>query len=262
MKTFIKLIFPIMAGVLLLYSSCRKVDNAPVKPTPNKVAGTDTLSGQIALNVAQSLAGNFGGVNLMDGVDSVSLSDHDGPHHGFNNKALCGFFTDSLVNFNCTKGDTISHSGGNLTFYFDCTDGRPSGYTAYDSLTTIKSTPKHVYQYTVKQYYKIRCLDDKHLFEGVDGDIYFYNSTTTFCGCHSSFTNIENANYVLKDLKVDLCHKDILSGTATFKAYGQGWSLIGSMTFLGNHKADVYVNGNVYHIDVWTGQILCCEVGH
>ncbi|MGZ4008960.1 MAG: hypothetical protein ACXVJV_17475 [Mucilaginibacter sp.] len=251
----VKLLLIAVVCVAMVYSSCRKTDNAAGPSTSTKVVSTDTLSGQVALNLSSSLAGHFGGVNLMDGVDSLSLGGHNGPQHGSGNNTLCGFFTDSLVNYNRSYGDTVEHMGGNLTFYFDCKDGRPQGYTAYDSLLSSKSTHKGLNQFYVKQYYTIKCLDDKHLFEGVNGDIYYFNSITSICSCHSSFTEIENVNYVLKDLDVDLCHKDILSGTATFKAYGLNWSLTGTIAFLGNHMADVAINDKIYHVNLLTGKI-------
>lgn len=247
----------IMVCLALAYSSCRKTENAPAPSAVTQSSDLEAQSGQIAVNLAQSLAGQFGGVNLMDGVDSVSLINHAGPQHGVNKNALCGFFTDSLVNYNHTSGDTTTHTGGNLTFYFDCQDGKSTGYTAYDSLSTIKTTPKGVSQYYVKQYYTIKCLNDDHQFLGVNGDIYFYNSSVIKCGCGKTVTTIENANYVLKDLTVNVCgcSRDILSGTATFKAYGINWSLTGSITFLGHHMADVTINDKVYHVNLLSGKI-------
>ncbi len=135
MKTNIKPLLAIMVCVLMVYSACRKVDNAPVS---SQTTNTDVLGGQIAVNLAQSLAGNFGGVNVMNGVDSASLA---GQHHAAAIYPLCGLFTDSLVNYNWSAGDTVkAHTGGNLTFFFNCDNGKPNGYTAYDSLATTKTT--------------------------------------------------------------------------------------------------------------------------
>ncbi|HVV53861.1 MAG TPA: hypothetical protein VHC47_00965 [Mucilaginibacter sp.] len=254
-RTGIKPLLAIAVCATLVYSSCRKSDNAPV-PSGSSSSQTQSdsqLSSQIAVNVAQTLAGHFGGVNLMDGVDSVSLSNHEGPHHDLANNPLCGFFTDSLVNYDHTSGDTTTHTGGNLTFYFNCQDGQSTGYTAYDSLYTSRKTPSSSTEWYVKQYYTIKALDPKHEFIGVDGDIYYYDSTILSCGCHS----IENVNYVLNNLTVNVCgcSRDILSGTATFKAYGHNWSAEGSITFLGNHMADITINGTLYHVNLLSGKI-------
>src|SRR5262249_47169872 len=160
-----------------------KSDNSPV---PSKPQPTDTkaVTGQLALNLVKTIKGSFGGANLMDGVDSVELSGHNAPHHGYNTSAFCGFFTDSLVNEETHEGDTVSDSGGYLSFYFNCQNGKHMGYTAYDSLGTTRTTPKGLFQdFYVKQYYTIECLDDKHQFIGVNGNNYFYQLVNISCGC-------------------------------------------------------------------------------
>jgi hypothetical protein len=243
-KNYIKAILPIMVCLMMVYTSCRKVENAPA-PTSTKPTN-DALSGQIAVNLSKSLAGSFGGVNLNDGVDSVSVADHLGPHHACSctKNTLCGFFTDSLVNYNATIGDTVVHTGGHLKFYFNCIDGKLSGYTASDSLNTVKTVPGQAPQiYKVQQDYTIQALDDQHEFIGVNGN----NWLTTSDG---------GSYYVLSNLKIDLTNKDILSGTATFKAWGNTWGEVtGTITFLGNHMADVVMNGKTYHANLLTGKV-------
>jgi len=258
----IKPLLVLMVCLALVYTSCRKTENAPTPVTTstatNKTIDNKALSTQLALNMANSLAGKLGGANLMDGADSVSLTGHQGPHHGYNSNALCGFFTDSLVSMDSVQGDTTSHTGGNLTFFFDCKDGKRAGYSAYDSIGTTRTTSKGLFQnYYVKQYYTIKCLDDKHQFVGVNGSNYFYQLVNISCGCHQTYADIENSVYYLKDLTIDVCKKDILSGTATFKAYGDGWHISGTMTFLGNHMADMIIDGDstVYHVNLLTQTI-------
>jgi len=233
-ERYIKGILPIMLCVLLVYTSCRKdsTSTPSTQPTSNSA-----LSKQIALNLSQSLAGTFGGVNLKDGVN-VSVEDHLGPHHacGCNQgNPLCGFVTDSLVNYNATSGDTSIHTGGHLKFYFNCVDGKLSGYAAYDSLNTVKTTPTSVSTYQVQQWYTIVALDSARNFIGVNGT----NDLHTSSG---------GAFYELSNLKIDVVNKDILSGTATFQAWGSNWSSKGTIVFLGNHQADFTSNGVTTHI--------------
>lgn len=258
-KNYIKPLLAIMVCVLLVYTSCRKSESNLLSPTKSSTdaVSTDTLVSQLAVNLAKSLSGGFGGVNVMDGVDSVSLGNHRGIQHGSNNNSLCGFFTDSLVNYTHTLADTTSHTGGNLTFYFDCTNGKSTGYTAYDSLGTTSKRPDGSTFSYVKQYYTIKCLNNNYQFVGVNGDIYYYYSTTTLCSCNQTYTTIQNVNYVLKDLTINVCgcSRDILSGTASFKAYGRNWSLIGTMTFLGNYQADMLINGVTYHVNLKTHKV-------
>ncbi|HWD88948.1 MAG TPA: hypothetical protein VG367_12525 [Mucilaginibacter sp.] len=254
-KTFTKLALPMLACAVMLYSSCRKNENAPAPV--NKTAQTNStttptnsdLSKAIAINLAHSIGGAYGGVNLTTGVDSLSLASHLGPHNDFESPALCGLFTDSLVNFSNKQGDTTSHTGGNLTFYFNCDNGKPSGYIAYDSLATTRQAHSWYDQFYVKQAYTIKCLDDKHQFIGVNGDNYFYEYNQVTCGCGEKVITIQNCNFVLNNLTIDVCKKDILSGTATFTAYGEGWHVSGTLVFIGNHTANVTIGGDTFQIN-------------
>lgn len=228
-----------MVCVAMIYTSCRKSENAPA-PSSNI-----TTNGQIAVNLSKSLAGSFGGVNLNDGVDSISVAGHLGPHHACSctNPTLCGFFTDSLVNYNATVGDTTIHTGGYLKFFFNCVNGKLSGYTAADSLSTTKTVPGQAPQlYRVQQDYDIQALDAQHEFIGVSGNNYL---TTSDGG----------SNYVVSNLKINVITKDILSGTATFESWGSWGDVKGTMTFLGNHMADMVIGGKTYHVNLSTGKV-------
>jgi len=247
----IKPILLITVCVLLVYSSCRK-DTTQTPSSPNNAA----VSGQIAVNLSKSLAGNFGGLNLNDGVDSISFQQHSGPQHActcMNSNPLCGFYTDSLVNYTNKIIDTTWHTGGNLKFYFNCVNGKLSGYSAYDSLTTVKTTPQSVSTYNVQQWYTIQALDDQHQFIGVSGTN-DYKSSVVYTG-KSGAPEVGGAFYELTDLKINVVTKDILSGTATFKAYGPTWNVTGTITFLGNHMADMTMNGQTYHVNLLTGKL-------
>ncbi len=251
MKSFSKMLLPLLMIAVAIISSCKKTENTPTPATSNQ-ATTAATSKSIALNLIQSLSGFKGGVNLMGGVDTVNVRGAHSLCHCYNTAPLCGFFTDSLVDISSAEGDTSSHAGGNLTFYFNCNNGQKAGYTAYDSLGISRTTPQGWAQnYYIKQAYTIQALDEKHQFIGVSGDNYFYQTMNLHCNCNNSwYTDIENSNYVLNNLTIDVCKKDILSGTATFKAYGAGWSLSGTVTFLGNHLVDVNINGQVTRVDI------------
>ncbi|HZY38832.1 MAG TPA: hypothetical protein VFE53_19365 [Mucilaginibacter sp.] len=261
MKPYLKLVVPAAMLLTIVYSSCQKAEKAPAS-NANQTSATavnDVAASQIAVNLASSLDGAYGGSNANDGVDSVSFDDnHDGPHHGKPGNPLCGFFVDSAVNYNTVSGDTLkSHTGGNLTFYFNCKDGRPDGYKAYDSLNTVGTTPKYAFQNLVKQAYTIRCLDDGHTLNGVNGDIYAYVALNFSDSSLKPY--IASGNYVLTNLVIDLRDHDIESGTATFQAYGSNnygnWTLSGTMTFLGHHQAQLVMNNKTYIINLITGQL-------
>lgn len=238
-KTYSKFLLPIVVCVMMVYTSCQKTEK---NPTSSKLT-TAQAGSQVAINLSKSLAGTFGGVNLNDGVN-VSVDGHQGPHQGCTcTKTLCGFFTDSLVNYNATVGDTVVHTGGNLKFFFNCVDGKLSGYTASDSLNTTKTVSGQApIVYRVQQDYDIKALDDQNQFIGVTG-----NNWLT--------TNDGGSYYKVKDLKINVVTKDILSGTATFESYGSWGDVKGSMTFLGNHMADMVLDGKTYHVNMLTGQL-------
>jgi hypothetical protein len=255
-KSYTRPLVLIIACILLVYTSCRK-DSSSAPSTSTPVPSNSALSSQIAINVAKSLSGSFGGVNLNDGVDSVSVADHLGPHHACgcgSTNPLCGFFTDSLVNANSTEGDSVKiHTGGELKFYFNCVNNKLSGYTANDSLSTFRTNATSVSEYRVQQFYNIKALDSNHQFIGVDGN----NTLKTFITSNGgSARSTGGAYYQFTDLTIDVINKDILSGTATFDAYGTNWDAHGTIKFLGNHMADFTMNtGQLYHVNLLTGKM-------
>ena len=255
-KSYTKPLVLIIACILLVYTSCRK-DSSSAPSTTTPVPSNTTLTSQLALNVAKSLSGSFGGVNLNDGVDSVSVADHLGPHHACgcgSTNPLCGFFTDSLVNANSTEGDSVKiHTGGELKFYFNCdANNKLSGYTANDSLSTFRTNATSVSEYRVQQFYTIKALDSNHQFIGVNGN---NNLITTVTYNGNSKPVVGGVFYQFTNLTIDVVNKDILSGTATFNAYGSNWSLQGTITFLGNHMADFNMNNQTYHVNLLTGKM-------
>ncbi len=244
----------LLSGIALLYTSCKK-DAAKQNTTQSQTtaATPDVISNLVAANLSQSLAGAYGGVNVGDGLNAPSLVSNSGHHHGFPG-SLCGFTADSVLNYDTTAGDTVSHTTGRLIFYFNCLNGQPDGYFANDSLHTTGTTPGYSFMYDVTQYYVITSLnpDNTQLF--VDGALKsFVDITYNQQGVKPTSAH---TTYVLTKLKVDLTnkHNTINSGTATFVSTGSNnygsWSFTGTIKYLGNHKADVTINGVVYHLTI------------
>jgi hypothetical protein len=256
-KVCIKYFLPVMAFLMLVYSSCQKVETKVTPVTGSTTTTNQAISGQIALNLAKSLAGQTGGLNVHSDINSVSL----GGHKYYNPSALCGFLSDSTINYTCTAGDTTTHTTGDAKFYFNCTNGKPAGYIACDSLVVVQTTPTTTFNLSTKQHYTIECLDANHLFNGVNGEIDFTNSLTTTD--NSANSNVGTASYILSNLTIDTHSNDILSGTATFTASGtnngQNWSLTGTVTYLGNYMADVTIDGKVYHVSI---KPTCCQIAN
>jgi len=257
MKLYSKIALPVLVGMTIIYTSCNKL--AAVKPAPQTQAiSADVISSQVAMGFTNTVSGSYGGVNLNAGVDSITLANYQGPQHSSSQDLLCGFFNDTKVNYNTNSGDTRSHTSGNLNFYFDCVNGKSTGYTAYDSLTTTGTAPLYTFVYTVKQYYQIKSLNQTNTLLFVNGQL--TSSVDQNFDKKGVAPIIDNTYYVLKNLTVDLGNKgDIKSGTATFTSNGSNsygdWKYNGTITFFGNHKADIIIDGKVYHADLITGKI-------
>ncbi len=257
MKLYSKITLPVLVGMMIIYTSCNKLP--AVKPAPQTQAiSADFISSQVAMGFTNTVSGSYGGVNLNAGVDSIALSNYQGPQHSSNQDLLCGFFNDTKVSYYTNSGDTRSHTSGNLNFYFDCVNGKSTGYTAYDSLTTTGKAPLYTFAYTVKQYYQIKSMNQSNTMLFVNGQL--------TSAVEQNFDNkatkpiIDNTYYILKDLTVDLGNKgDIKSGTAAFTSNGSNsygaWKYDGTIIFYGNHKADIIIDGKVFHADLITGKI-------
>jgi hypothetical protein len=252
MKFNLKGALALLMGVTFFYTGCKN-NNTPAPASP--VVSADLVSNQIALNIAQSLSGSYGGVNLNDGISSPAIATSGASHRAVNSmNSLCGFFVDSTLNYNTNIGDTIkSHTGGSLKFYFDCVLGHPDGYTAYDSLRTTGTAPGYSFLYDVTQYYEIKSLNSKNTLLFVNGNLKsFVDLVYDKKGIKPTSAHVF---YVLTGLHIDLADKsDITSGIATFTSTGSNnygtWSYIGVVKFLGNHKADIIINGKTYHVTI------------
>ena len=164
---------------------------------------------------------------------------------------------DSVLNYYTNVGDTIkSHTVGNNKFYFDCLNGQPNGYTAYDTTVTAGTGPKYTFIYKIDQYYRIYVCGCGILT--VNGNQkafidYNYNNKNDSYYAHNT--------YILNNLNIDL-HKnsDITSGTATFTSVGVNvygkWNLTGTINYIGNHEAQVTVSGVTTVVNITTGQVI------
>jgi hypothetical protein len=247
MKFSLKVALPLLAGVVVFYTSCNKTSNTPAAQT----AGADVVSSEVAASLTQSLAGTYGGVNLNSGVTTPSVINDN---HTVNTpNSLCGFTADAPLDYDTNTGATRSHTTGRLIFYFNCINGQPAGYFANDSLKTIGTAPGYSFLYDITQNYVIKSLNSKNTLLFVNGNL------KSFVDLNYSKPGIkptsDHTNYVLTGLTVDLSNNnDITSGLATFVSTGSNnygsWNYVGTIKYLGNHKADVTINGKVYHVTI------------
>jgi hypothetical protein len=258
----LKLTFVLLVGVVLSYTACKKSGSSPA-PTA-KTANEQVASGQIAQNLAQSLAGVYGGASINDGIKAPALASAANSGRVINSlttNAACGFFIDSTINVKFKSGDTSSTTTGDLEFHFKCDPitGLSTGYTIFDSLMTAGKVPGSTDTAIIVQKYTIEALNAANTKIQLDGslkswvDIDFTKKGTVPFSLHNKF--------VLTGLKIDLTKSpaDITDGTATFVSDGSSSSGIfhytGTITFLGNYKVKVVINGFVFHVDLTTGVV-------
>jgi hypothetical protein len=284
MKLKFKILVVLLAGLALLYSACKtdKINNPkPVDPVPvdtTKVGTTDTVelekvvSLQVAANIAQSLSGSYGGLNLGDGLTMPRFATKS------NNKVvltglvpLCSFFPDTVVSFDTNKGDTLkTHTAGMFKFYFGCDTATVNkvfsytdlkNYIAYDSLATTGTLAGKTLVYNTIQFFKVKAVDSTHTQLQINGA---YSKLLAVDGTMKSFADVTDplitknstsvhAFYSLTGLIIDLSNNgDITAGTATFAASGgtsdSQWYYTGTIKFLGGHKATITINGKSFDV--------------
>ncbi len=255
MKIKFRLTLLLLIGAAFIYTACNKTSNKPA----SKTVGADVVSSQLALNLARSLSGSYGGVNIKNGISSPTFLTNKNSGRTINTlNPLCGFIADSVLNYDSVIDTTTSHTQGRYKFFFICTGGNISGFHATDSLKTTGTTPGYSFIYNVIQNYDIKGLNPGNTLISVNGNL-MSDVDLTYNKAGFKPTSI-HTNYVLTGLTIDLTNGgDITAGTATFVTTGSTnygpWNYAGSIVFLGNHKADIIINGITYHADLLTGII-------
>ena len=258
MKIKFKGAFILLAGAALLLNACSKSQNA--KPSPaNPGVSKQTAAGQIAVNLYQALTGQFGGVNINNGVSTPAVaSAHLSTPKVNSTDFACGFFVDNGINYSTNIGDSIkSVSHGSLAFYYVCNSTQAIGYKATDTLTTIGTAPGYAFADGVSQNYVVTGLNSNNSLVTVDGTI----KSTVGISFNKGGKSLSYNVFTLNGLQVHLDQSppDITSGTALFVASGvsgsSAYSLEGKFTFLGNHRAKIDYYDSIFYVNLITGVV-------
>jgi hypothetical protein len=266
MKLTLKGTLVLLTGVVLSYTACKKSDNsAASNSSSSSTVSQDVAGGQIAVNLAQSLAGTYGGVSVNDGINTPSVATANTSGRAVNSlksSSVCGFYIDTALSYNTNIGDTIkSSSTGSIKFYFVCSGTNQAiGYTAYDSLKTTGKAPGYSFNDALVQAYDVTGLNPNNSRIGVDGtlksfvDVTYTKTSLKASSLHNIFT--------LKGISVDLSNPanvDFTSGEADFVSTGStgsaSWKYSGSIIFLGNHRAQIVFLSQKYYVDLLTGKV-------
>ena len=280
MKLKFKNALVILTGLALFYTACKKSNPGP---SNGGTVSLTVVGSQIANNIAQTLAGTYGGVNITNGLilPGFATKYNASVSIGADLFDLCSFSPDTVLTYSSNAGDTIkSQTSGIFKFYFSCdTIKAPkingysnytllNGYTAFDSLSTTGVTPRDSFIYNIKASYSVKALDTVNIPLVINGST---NKLLSVTGALKSFVDAKALNktvlstsvhafYALTDVTFDLTKNgDIISGTATFGATGSynnvAWAYKGTITFLGSHQANITINSKTYVANLLTGAV-------
>ena len=265
MKHSYKISITVAICIMFFYAACKKGSNPSSAP---KTATEQQVSGLIAVNIAKSLAGAYGGVNINDGVKAPQqiLSAPAKLRVNSTPASLCGYNVDTNVVYNYNVGDTIKSTvTGNFNFTYTCSGTTPDGYKVHTSVLDIGTAPAFSFIYSIAQNYTVQALNAQYTLVSLNGTLKSYGDFKTqpkaFVDTNFVKTpNYQHQDYVLTGLKVNVGNNyDVISGTATFVSAGSNssgvWNYVGTIVFLGNHKATITINGKVYNADLTTGTV-------
>ena len=257
MKTKLLYSLVLLAGSALLFNGCKKAANS----TGNTTAATNkqNAAGQLAVNLYQSLTGQYGGINVYNGVNTPVIASAGGSTPKLNSDAfVCGFYVNTGINYSTNIGDTIkSVSHGSIAFYYVCNTTSAIGYNANDSLSTVGTAPGYSFTDGLSQKYIVTGLNSNNSLITVGGTIKSTIALDFTKGGKSVTYNV----FTLNGLQVhnDTTPSDITSGTAVFTTVSVSatvtYALQGTLTFLGNHMAKIDYYDSIYYVNLLTGKV-------
>ncbi|ASU36055.1 hypothetical protein [Mucilaginibacter xinganensis] len=254
-------------AIAFYFLSCKKSVN---NPAPVPATDYSAVSKQIALNLMQGLTGEYGGTNINDGLKTQSniTTNHKGQVL-FRKVPLCGFTIDTSYNNKIKAGDTAKTFIGNFKFVNTCTTGRPDGYMVRDSLVTLATSGLFKNSFISTQDYAVQALDTTYKVVSTNGSITSATNNLIYRDGFSVGYDYNFNSYKLNGLKVDFSDgkADIITGAAEFTSTTSymhfGETVVtevntsGTITFLGNHKASLNINGQskTYLVDLLTRSV-------
>ena len=281
MKLNFTRIITLFIAAVFLYTSCKKVGNAPGANTPSTTTDYKSLSSQIALSLYKSLTSGYGGINVNSGLSATktaAVSHQPVLMNSLDAFSLCGFIVDTAFNTKTTANDTTKKINGSFHFVYTCDANVLDGYNVKESYTYADSGTHFTDYNAIAQSYVVKALDNTYKLVSMDGTSSvsvqntFYVTPDPSIARGSQGSHVLNNAYVLTGLKVDFSSgiADITSGVSTFTSEafdlnantsidGVNLFLSGTIEFLGNHKAKLSLNGFtpplVFMVDLLTGVV-------
>jgi len=257
----------LLTAFAVVYSSCKKSETIVVKSKTDYAA----LSGRIAVDLYKSITGQYGGANIKNGIKAPANIAGNKNVHSLSTLALsplCGYTIDTSYNYNQTVADTSINFTGNFNFVYSCSADIPDGYIVRDSITNTYSGPGFNTPYTVAQDYKVQALDKTYKRVSMNGYNYSSHNYHVLKGQQTLGFDYFYSGFKLQDLIVDVSGAipDVISGTSPFYNFeynnlpggpidGIETATSGTITFLGNYKAEINTGGKNYMVNLLTGVV-------
>ncbi|MDB5155121.1 MAG: hypothetical protein JWR54_3872 [Mucilaginibacter sp.] len=259
MKLKTRLILVLMIGVALIYTACKKSSSS-------QTLSTKTVSSQIALNLAQTLYGGFGGFNITSGLNAPGTFGVDRNKIRLNmtkgrlgvnsfGDITCGLHADTTFNTSVTVNGMQATVAGTIGFTFNCSSGTPSGFTVTDNLKIAEASAQVTGTYNINENLSIALVNPQDSTSNValNGTASMSDNLKT-----NGKTTTESYNYTFNQVIIDQ-EGTIVSGSATFATKGTNasgsWDYSGTVVFLGNGMAKITINGTVYNVNLQTGAV-------
>jgi hypothetical protein len=257
MKTKLILVAALLSGAVFTFTGCKKSSNN--KQAPALTA--KQVSSQIALNITETLETGFGAFSLSGGLnapENFGILPKGRLRLNAPGNPLCATIIDTTLNYSTNDAGASASVKGNLKFTFTCTNNLVSGYTVNDDLTISESTPDFSVNYKLAEDLTIAAVNPGSETSNItlDGSLNFGGDFTY--KTNSLGTGTANYAYNFHAVTADYSGQ-LISGSADFNTSGTGsggvWNYSGTVTFLGNNKADITINGTTYHVDLQTGAV-------
>jgi hypothetical protein len=260
MKLKFKLIPVLLIAVAVTYTACKKSSSS-------QTVDSKTVSSQVALGITQTLYSSFGGFSASEGLNAgtqmginpgkirLNLAKNRMGLNDVGDDLTCGLKVDTTISESVTFNNQQATVAGSINFGFICSNGTPTGINFGDNLTVTQSGGQVTGTYKLLQDFTIVALNvqDENSNISLDGTAAYSDDLKT-----SGKSTNESYNYTFKSIVIDPSGL-IASGSATFSTKGSNakgsWDYSGTVTFLGNQKVKITINGTAYNVDLQTGVV-------
>ncbi|TWR31624.1 hypothetical protein FPZ43_03895 [Mucilaginibacter pallidiroseus] len=241
-------ILSVLVSAVVLYSSCSKETTSKL-PSDNAA-----LSGKIAVGLYQSMVGSANGFASAAGKANGTSTNGRLQISSY----TCGQVVDRDVESTTNEGDTVKSTfsiKGKMVI--NCTKDTISGYTSNTVTKNFGFNSTQTFDRTINENYTVKLLAKLNAKLGVDGS---QVSVIKSASKKTPTDAIDQTNtFTIKGFVIDTTGPvDITSGTADFISEGTNdgriFSFKGTITFLGDRKAEVAFDGKVVSVDLLTGK--------